>query len=191
MDSALFKALLINGARSVNSIYDFRVNSSSIPGVGIDQHHQQFPGIAPERRHAHLRGLLYYDQRNASPVKLLATGQSHTRIVSVYRPPGPFHCTLPLSGRSTRQSRRRYQLVMTSTGGHESGYPARLMFISATTSGNGSVFHLAQLAARERTAMTFSSWPTESKRSRMFTFKAPRQAPRGSYSVTGVRIAST
>jgi len=81
---ALLKALLINGARSVGSLYDFQVqNAINFQGWGLLKLANSLP-LALTNYTAGLNtvsnSMLVFDQ---SPTNALATGQSQTRRISV------------------------------------------------------------------------------------------------------------
>jgi len=76
---ALFKALLINGARSVNSKYDFRVNSlANYQGWGLVNITNSYPESLQSGFDRNTGGMLFFDQASTNA---LSTGQSETRVV--------------------------------------------------------------------------------------------------------------
>lgn len=81
---ALLKALLINGARSADSLYDFQVqNSINYQGWGLINLANSLPGALTNYTsglNTVSNSMLLFDQ---SPATALATGQSHTRTLSV------------------------------------------------------------------------------------------------------------
>jgi len=86
---ALLKAIVINGARSVNSIYDFQVqNSINYQGWGLVNLTNCVPSLFSNATPVTLSTtlatgpspVLWYDQ---SPTNALATGQSHTYQIKV------------------------------------------------------------------------------------------------------------
>ena len=80
---AMYKALLINGARSVSTDYDFQVqnNTGNFQGWGLIQLPNSLPeSITNGVTHAGPSATQIYDQ---SPTNALATGQSQTRRVRV------------------------------------------------------------------------------------------------------------
>ena len=76
---ALLKALLINGARSINSIYDFHPQkvSANIQGWGLVNISNTLPAAPASASQAALVQFIEQDAANA-----LATGYSHTRVVT-------------------------------------------------------------------------------------------------------------
>ena len=77
---ALMKALLINGARSLSAAYTFQANASiNLQGWGLINLTNSLPG-ALTNLNPPASSILLFDQ---SPDDALATGQSHTRFVSV------------------------------------------------------------------------------------------------------------
>ena len=77
---ALMKALLINGARRLSAGYDFQANASiNLQGWGLINLTNSLPG-ALTNLNPPASSMLLFDQ---SPDDALATGQSHTRFVSV------------------------------------------------------------------------------------------------------------
>lgn len=83
---ALLKALLINGARSVNSKYDFQVNNTAnYQGWGLINITNSYPESLQSGSSRTSSGLLYWDQSGSdqSTNKVLATGQSFTRTISI------------------------------------------------------------------------------------------------------------
>ncbi len=81
---ALMKALLINGARSVGSLYDFEVqNSINYQGWGMIKLANSIPGSLTNNLtsvNTVSNSLFFFDQ---SPTNALATGQSQTRQISL------------------------------------------------------------------------------------------------------------
>ncbi len=77
---ALLKAMLINGARSVGSLYDFAVtNAVTFQGWGLLNLSNSVPGGLATPAAA-TNSMFLFDQ---SPARALATGQSHTRNLQV------------------------------------------------------------------------------------------------------------
>jgi subtilisin-like proprotein convertase family protein len=81
---ALLKAMLINGSRTVNTIYDLQVrNNINFQGWGLPSLPQSLPISMPTNAAALASGpspVLLYDQ---SPTNALATGESRTLFVKV------------------------------------------------------------------------------------------------------------
>lgn len=79
---ALMKALLINGARSAGSLYDFEVqNDINYQGWGLLKLNNSLPpGITNAFSHSGDASMQLFDQ---SPARALATGQSQTRRLDV------------------------------------------------------------------------------------------------------------
>lgn len=79
---ALMKALLINGARSVGNLYDFRAQSAiNYQGWGLIRLDNSLqPGITNAFTLSQANAMLVFEQ---SPTNALATGQSVTRFVSL------------------------------------------------------------------------------------------------------------
>ena len=81
---ALMKALLINGARSVGSIYDFEVqNTINYQGWGLIKLANSIPGGLTNNLaslNSVSNSLFFFDQ---SPTNALATGQSQSRQISL------------------------------------------------------------------------------------------------------------
>ena len=78
---ALMKALLINGARSVNRLYDFRVrNTINYQGWGLIKLPNSLPPAITNLNTPGPSSIWLLDQ---SPTNALATGQSQTRNVTV------------------------------------------------------------------------------------------------------------
>ena len=92
---ALMKALLINGARTVNSGYDFAVtNSSNGQGWGLPNLTNSLPadGATVGSNGVFKSGsMVFYDQH---PERTLETGESFTRIVNVTARLQPLRVTL-------------------------------------------------------------------------------------------------
>lgn len=87
---ALMKALLINGARTVNDAYDFNTDSAlNGQGWGLVNVTNNLPAQAPQVADGTLTSstMVCYDQ---SISRALATGQSFTRTVKVETSGGPF-----------------------------------------------------------------------------------------------------
>jgi subtilisin-like proprotein convertase family protein len=78
---ALMKALLINGARSAASFYDFQVQSSiNFQGWGLINVSNSVPPTLANFKTNGSSSLLLFDQ---DPTNALFTGQTHTRLVTL------------------------------------------------------------------------------------------------------------
>jgi subtilisin-like proprotein convertase family protein len=80
---ALMKAMLINGAVNLSSLYDFEVtNSINYQGWGLINLPNSLPGVLSNLTTAATAGstMLVFDQR---PTNVVSTGQRHTRFVKV------------------------------------------------------------------------------------------------------------
>lgn len=78
---ALMKALLINGARSINTLYDFQVtNTINYQGWGLVNLPNTIPAALSNATDSGSLPKLVFDQ---SPTNALATGDSHTRIIEL------------------------------------------------------------------------------------------------------------
>jgi len=77
---ALMKALLINGARSVGTLYDFQINNFiNLQGWGLVNLPTSIPGALTNRETPSFP-MTFYDQ---NPIEALATGQRKTRDLTL------------------------------------------------------------------------------------------------------------
>ncbi|MEO6035429.1 MAG: S8 family serine peptidase, partial [Verrucomicrobiota bacterium] len=90
---AMMKALLINSARTPNDLlYKFETaRSLNIPGWGLPNLSRILPDVLASEPDTNKWPIQFFDQ---SPVNALATGESHTRTVTVANTNAPLRITL-------------------------------------------------------------------------------------------------
>ena len=133
---ALMKALLINGARSVGGLYDFNVRAAvNSQGWGLINLPTTLPGSLTNLTAA-TNAIVVVDQ---NPTNALATGQSHTRYLSLSpaAQSQPLRVTLVWTDPPGNPGRQRQAGQRPGPGRHQPRHPAASS--SATTSGRAAI----------------------------------------------------